>query len=354
MFRRPLGGRATSRSLLPHRLRHPSSTKTSVAVASATCSGDGSQMNVSSSTGRALTIQSHVVSGYVGNKCAVFPLQLHGFDVDPILSVQFSNHTGYGCWKGEVMTGEQLQSLVEGLEQNGLLEGYTHLLTGYIGSASMLRTVARLVRKLRTYNPNLVYVCDPVLGDNGRLYVPAELTTIYREEIVPLATLLTPNQFEAELLTGMTIGSEEDALAACASLHQAGPPSVVLTSLDLDHSASSSSTITLLGSTSQPQAERCGQRFRIVVPRIPSYFTGTGDLCAALLLAWTAKMPDKLGRAAEMAVASLQGVLRRTAAAQAVAEAAGKTGIGCRELRLVNSVDELLHPKITEEVTWLD
>jgi pyridoxine kinase len=185
------------------------------------------------------------------------------------------------------------------------------------------------------------------------LYVPAELTTIYREEIVPLATLLTPNQFEAELLTGMTIGSEEDALAACASLHQAGPPSVVLTSLDLDHSASSSSTITLLGSTSQPQAERCGQRFRIVVPRIPSYFTGTGDLCAALLLAWTAKMPDKLGCAAEMAVASLQGVLRRTAAAQAVAEAAGKTGIGCRELRLVNSVDELLHPKVSEEVTWL-
>jgi len=342
------GGRAALRSLLPGRRRNRAK---SCVVASAP-SGDGS-MNVSSSTGRALTIQSHVVSGYVGNKCAVFPLQLHGFDVDPIFSVQFSNHTGYGCWKGEVMTGEQLQSLVEGLEQNGLLEGYTHLLTGYIGSASMLRTVARLVRKLRTYNPDLVYVCDPVLGDNGRLYVPAELTTIYREEIVPLATLLTPNQFEAELLTGMTIGSEEDALAACASLHQAGPPSVVLTSLDLDHSASSSSTITLLGSTSQPQAERCGQRFRIVVPRIPSYFTGTGDLCAALLLAWTAKMPDKLGCAAEMAVASLQGVLRRTAAAQAVAEAAGKTGIGCRELRLVNSVDELLHPKVSEEVTWL-
>lgn len=139
-------------------------------------------MNVGpSSAGRALTIQSHVVSGYVGNKCAVFPLQLHGFDVDPILSVQFSNHTGYGSWKGEVMTGDQLWSLVEGLETNGLLEGYTHLLTGYIGSASMLRTVARLVRKLRAHNPNLVYVCDPVLGDNGKMYVPAELATIYRD-----------------------------------------------------------------------------------------------------------------------------------------------------------------------------
>jgi len=320
-------------------------------------------MNVGpSSAGRALTIQSHVVSGYVGNKCAVFTLQLHGFDVDPVLSVQFSNHTGYGSWKGEVMTGDQLWSLVEGLETNGLLAGYTHLLTGYIGSASLLRTVGRLVRKLRTYNPDLVYVCDPVLGDNGKLYVPAELAGIYREDIVPLATLLTPNQFEAELLTGLTIGSEEEAVAACAALHAAGPPSVVITSLDLDDrdggggapgGGGTSSSITLLGSTSAPQVNRGGHVFRIVVPRIPSYFTGTGDLCAALLLAWSAKMPGQLGTAAEMAVASLQGVLRRTAKAQAQAEAAGKTGIGCRELRLVQSVDDLLRPEVTAKVTWL-
>ena len=317
-------------------------------------------MNTTSSAGRCLTIQSHVVSGYVGNKCAVFPLQLHGFDVDPILSVQFSNHTGYGSWKGAVMTGAQLQSLVEGLEQNGLLEGYTHILTGYIGSASMLRTVARLVRKLRQLNPEVTYVCDPVLGDNGKLYVPAELVEIYREEIVPLATVLTPNQSEAELLTGMTITNEEEALAACAALHDAGPPSAVLTSLDLlesgEHDRSGPSRITLLGSTAEPQERGCGSKFRIVVPRIPSYFTGTGDLCAALLLAWSAKHPGALGRAAEQAVASLQGVLRRTANAQAEAEASGKTGIGCRELRLVQSVDDLLAPKVMEgaEVTWLE
>ncbi|EEH56691.1 uncharacterized protein MICPUCDRAFT_44424 [Micromonas pusilla CCMP1545] len=292
-------------------------------------------MNATSSTGRALTIQSHVVSGYVGNKCAVFPLQLHGFDVDPILSVQFSNHTGYGSWKGEVMTGDQLWSLVEGLETNGLLKGYTHLLTGYIGSASMLRTVARLVRKLRQHNPDLVYVCDPVLGDNGKMYVPAPLVGIYRDEIVPLATLVVPNQFEAELLTGSPIASEDDAIAACAALHAMGPPNVVLTSVDLDE-------------------KRCEQRFKITVPRIPSYFTGTGDLCAALLLAWSDKLPGQLGRAAERAVASLQGVLRKTAQAQAEAEAAGKTGIGCRELRLVQSVEELTRPTVTEEVQWLE
>lgn len=43
---------------------------------------------------RVLSIQSHVVHGYVGNKCCVFPLQSLGYDVDPICSVQFSNHTG--------------------------------------------------------------------------------------------------------------------------------------------------------------------------------------------------------------------------------------------------------------------
>ena len=330
-------------------------------------------MNTASSTGRCLTIQSHVVSGYVGNKCAVFPLQLHGFDTDPIFSVQFSNHTGYGSWKGEVMAGEQLQAIVEGLESNGLLEGYTHVLTGYIGSASMLRTVARLVKKLRVLNPNLVYMCDPVLGDNGKLYVPAELVGIYRDDIVPLATMLTPNQFEAELLTGMTISNEEEALNACGNLHEAGPVSVVLTSLDLEeHDAGLASDaksdsnrnlnqhhqshITLLGSTVEPQTGTSKSKFRIVVPRIPSYFTGTGDLCAALLLAWSAKIPNQLGNAAEKAVASLQGVLRRTAAAQAEAEAAGKTGIGCRELRLVQSVDDLLRPEVEDEarVTWLE
>ena len=254
------------------------------------------------------------------------------------------------------MTGDQLWSLVEGLDTNGLLEGYTHLLTGYIGSASMLRTVARLVRKLRQINPDLVYVCDPVLGDNGKLYVPAELTEIYKEEIVPLATILTPNQFEAELLTGHTISSEVEALAACAALHEVGPPSVVLTSLDLDRDTNASSTITLLGSTSEAQEERC--RAEIPGWSCRGYrATSRGRGIYARRCCWRGRQRcGPVGESSRSAVASLQGVLRRTAEAQAEAEASGKTGIGCRELRLVQSVDELLSPKVTEgaEVTWLD
>merc|ERR1719162_1156783 len=96
---------------------------------------------------RVLSVQSHVVHGYVGNKAAVFPLQLLGFDVDVINSVQFSNHTGYPFgYEGEMLDGAQLKRLVEGMERNGLLssndadsdDGIGNILTGYIGSESFL------------------------------------------------------------------------------------------------------------------------------------------------------------------------------------------------------------------------
>ncbi|XP_034707301.1 pyridoxal kinase-like isoform X4 [Vitis riparia] len=180
-----------------------------------------------SETGRVLSIQSHTVQGYVGNKSAVFPLQLLGYDVDPINSVQFSNHTGYPTFKGQVLNGQQLGDLIAGLEENNLLY-YTHLLTGYIGSVSFLNAVLEVVHKLRSVNPKLTYVCDPVMGDDGKLYVPTELVAIYREKVVPVASMLTPNQFEAELLTGFRIVAEKDGREACNILHASGPSKVLL------------------------------------------------------------------------------------------------------------------------------
>ncbi|KAL4579919.1 hypothetical protein LXL04_016089 [Taraxacum kok-saghyz] len=161
-----------------------------------------------SETGRVLSIQSHTVQGYVGNKSAVFPLQLLGYDVDPIMSVQFSNHTGYPTFRGQVLNGKQLWELIEGLEANNLLY-YTHLSTGYFGSVSFLENVLEVVKKLRSINPSLTYVCDPVMGDEGKLYI-----------------------FEVEQLTGSRIASEEDGREACRHLHAAGPSKVVITSMN--------------------------------------------------------------------------------------------------------------------------
>lgn len=191
-----------------------------------------------------------VVYGYVGQKCAVFPLQLHGFNVCPVNSVQLSTHTGYQAIKGQRLSGEDLQMLADGLEANGVLSFATHVLTGYIANESFLRTVAQLVQRVRSNNPFAVYVCDPVLGDDGKLYVPAELIPVYRSVAVPLATLLTPNQTEAEALTGMKISDLASAVAAMNALHALGSRTVVLTSTDLSqadleqHTAATTHTTT--------------------------------------------------------------------------------------------------------------
>ncbi|XP_059671078.1 pyridoxal kinase [Cornus florida] len=289
-----------------------------------------------SETGRVLSIQSHTVQGYVGNKSAVFPLQLLGYDVDPINSVQFSNHTGYPTFKGQVLNGQQLKELIEGLEGNDLLY-YTHLLTGYIGSVSFLNTVLEVINKLRSVNPELTYVCDPVLGDEGKLYVPPELVSVYREKVIPVASMLTPNQFEAEQLTGFRIGSEQDGREACNILHTAGPSKVVITSINLD------GNLLLIGSH-QKEKGQSPEQFKILIPKIPAYFTGTGDLTTALLLGWSNKYPANLDKAAELAVSSVQALLMRTLKDY---ETAGfDPQSSSLEIRLIQSQGDIRNPQV--------
>ncbi|XP_062203937.1 pyridoxal kinase-like isoform X2 [Phragmites australis] len=275
--------------------------------------------------------------GYVGNKSAVFPLQLLGFDVDPINSVQFSNHTGYPTFRGQVLNGNELWDLIEGLEENELLH-YTHLLTGYIGSVSFLNAVLQVVDKLRSVNPDLTYVCDPVLGDEGKLYVPQELISVYQQKVVPVSSMLTPNEFEVELLTGLRITSEQDGLTACNTLHSAGPRKVVITSALIE------GRLLLIGSHKKTE-EHPPEQFKIEIPKIPAYFTGTGDLATALLLGWSNKYPDNLETAAELAVSSLQAVLKRTV--EDYKRAGFDPSTSSLEIRLIQSQDDIRNPART-------
>ena len=297
---------------------------------------------------RVLTVQSHVVRGYVGNKAAVFPLQLLGIEVDAINSVQFSNHTGYKSFRGERLDGDQLRALLDGLSANSLVDGqYSHLLTGYIGSLSFLQAVAHVASTLRAGNPDLQYVCDPVLGDGGKLYVPEQLVEAYKTDVIPLANIVTPNQFEASLLTGIPVVSLADALAACDKLHAMGPHTVVITSMDVPDD--NGAALTLVGSTALPQAPGMPSKFTLRVPKRPGYFTGTGDLTAALLLARFAQTPDALASAAELAIASVQGVIAQTAEAAAQPGApAPPAGI---ELRLVAGAGHITQPRVVHRAT---
>ncbi|KAG2483428.1 hypothetical protein HYH03_017683 [Edaphochlamys debaryana] len=326
---------------------------------------------------RVLSVQSHVVHGYVGNKCAVFPLQVLGLEVDPVHSVQFSNHTGYPSFAGDRFNGEQLRALAAGLEANGLLT-HTHLLTGYIGSLSLLQAIADLCAMLRRHSPHLTYVCDPVLGDEGRLYVAREMVEAYAATIVPLASVLVPNQFEAEQLTGgKPIDSLAAAACACDELHARGPHTVVITSMTLPptgpsgpapeagpsqaqaqgeaqaQAQGSGEYITLLASTTLPQRGGGGgggtTRLVMRIERIRAYFTGTGDLFAALLLAWMQHHPGDLATAVDKAVGGLQAVLADTVRhCGPAALAAERTAEVCalRELRLIQCQGKLQDPPL--------
>lgn len=327
---------------------------------------------------RVLSIQSHVVHGYVGNKAACFPLNRLGFDVDAINSVQFSNHTGYDCFKGQVLDGNQLDSIVSGLEENGMLSTYSHLLTGYIGSVSMLDHIVDVVEKLREANPDLVYVCDPVQGDDGCLYCPPDMPEAFREKILPLASIITPNQFEAELLTSMKIRNLQDAAQACKVMHAKGPSTVILTSLVFD---GQEETIHVMASRAREGSDGvhtynhddssshyCGNDNRnddggmadvyvIEIPRLQEYFTGTGDLFSALLLAWTDRFQDDLISALELAVAGLQEVIKDTALF--AEKEIHRLGVSnkkdprwwrSRELRIVQNQDSIVHPVVNFHV----
>jgi pyridoxine kinase len=298
---------------------------------------------------RVLSIQSHVVHGYVGNKAAVFPLQLLGLDVDFINSVQFSSHTGYAHFPyGQVLDDTQLLTLLKGLETNQLLENVGYLLTGYIGSMAFLRAVVLDVfQTAKRCNPQLQFVCDPVLGDHGKFYVPPELAQVYREIVIPHADIVTPNQFEVEQLTGVHIVSLDDAKHACAKLHAMGPAIVFLTSIVLDDApdmisivASSKTEATIDDDHDNKHNGTKYEQWKIDCPKIPGSFTGTGDVTAALLLGHLAKCRadhhtrnnDALKDAMEKVINTMYVLIERTYHAQS-------DTVQSRELQLIQSKD---------------
>ncbi|KAF3430144.1 hypothetical protein E2986_02491 [Frieseomelitta varia] len=282
---------------------------------------------------RILSIQSHVVSGYVGNKSAVFPLQLLGFEVDAINSVQLSNHTGYKVFKGQVLNDKDLEELINGLVENNL-NNYTHLITGYVGSASFLKKITEVIRTLKQKNPSLIYVCDPVMGDNGKMYVPEALKEIYRKEIVPLADIVVPNQFELELLSNTKINTMSELQNALKELHKIGPQTVAVSSTEMNDK------LTAIVSTSKDN-----KLIKIDIPKIPANFTGSGDLFAALFLAHT-YLQDNIKAAIEKTINSLYRVLLKTYEYSKACQDKESQLARRIELRLIQSKNCIENPEI--------
>uniref|UniRef100_A0A0K0DBH5 Pyridoxal kinase n=1 Tax=Angiostrongylus cantonensis TaxID=6313 RepID=A0A0K0DBH5_ANGCA len=264
-----------------------------------------------------LSIQSHVVHGYAGNKASVFPLQLNGFEVDPINSVQFSNHAGnveflnlpkrYEYVKGQRLTDVELTDLYEGLKLNAVNE-YSFILTGYCGNVAFLKKIADIVKDLKNNDSSIVFVCDPVMGDHGKYYVSKELLPIYKEMIVPLADTLTPNAFELGELVGFCITNEQDCLRGMDVIHGLGVTNVVVTSGVL--ASDGPDTLTCYASTRGKNGNT--RRFRFRFPRLKGEFVGTGDVFTSLLIVWLTNCNNDIREAVGHVLGCMQGLIRRT------------------------------------------
>jgi pyridoxine kinase len=108
-----------------------------------------------------LSVQSSVAYGHVGNSAAVFPLQRMGLEVWPVNTVHFSNHTGYGHWRGQVLPAEDVAGIIRGIEERGVLGDCDAVLSGYLGDPSLGEVVVGTVGRVKRLNAKAIYCCAP-------------------------------------------------------------------------------------------------------------------------------------------------------------------------------------------------
>jgi pyridoxine kinase len=267
-----------------------------------------------------LSIQSWVACGNVGNTAALFPLQRLGCETWSLNTVVFSNHTGYGKWRGAAVPAQEIASLFEGIAELGILERCDAVLSGYLGDPEAGPVLLDIVGRVKQANPRALFACDPVMGDVGPgWYVRAGVPEFYRDHAIAVADIVTPNRFELEWLTGRPVATLAEAGAAAVGLRERGPGIVLVTSLDL---AEDRVGVVAAGSDGV---------WAVDTPRLPIEATGCGDAVAALFLGWLLK-GKPLPEALAATIAAIYGVI----------EATMRTARG--ELALVAAQDELVSP----------
>ena len=279
-----------------------------------------------------LSIQSSVAYGHVGNSAATFPLMRLGVEVWPVITVHFSNHTGYGAWRGPLLAPSDVADVVAGIADRGVLGRVDAVLSGYQGAAEMGAEILQAVQLVRAENPAAIYCCDPVIGDVGRgIYVRPGIPEFMRDQVVPAADVVTPNHFELDFLTGRTTNTLGEVLDAAQELQHRGPKVVLVTStvLEGDHP----DEINML-------AVSADGAWQVTTPRLERNFTGSGDLTSALFLAHLLNS-ETPGHAVGATADAVYSLLRRTAEMDSA------------ELALVAAQHELVNPTHHFEVRRL-
>jgi len=270
-----------------------------------------------------LSIQSSVAYGHVGNSAAVFPLQRLGHDVWPVLTVHFSNHTGYGAWRGPLLDPAEVREVIAGIDDRGALSGVDAVLSGYHGDPAVGAVVLDAVARVKSLNPGAVYCCDPVMGDVGcGMFVRPGIPEFLRDTVVPAADVLTPNHFELDFLAGRTTTTMAEVLEAADAVRDRGPRDLLVTSVLVADTPADSLDVVAVSDDGA---------WAITTPLLPISPNGCGDVTAALYLAHLTTTGSPT-RALSLTTSSVFAILEQTLAA------------GTREIRLVAAQDAIAHP----------
>lgn len=246
--------------------------------------------------GAVIVISSHVVRGSVGNRAAVFALETLGHPVWALPTIVLPWHPGHGRSTRLTFAEADFDAAIDDLIRAPWVGEVRAVLSGYFGNAAQARSVARLIEALRQDNPDLLYVCDPVMGDLGGLYVPEATAEAIRDHLIPLASLATPNRYELAWLSGAALEDNGAIMEAALAL---GPSRMLVTSA-VPMMAGGTGNLYLSGRHALLAEHR-------VVENPPN---GLGDLLAAVFLSrLLSGLEDE--KALQLATASVFEVLAR-------------------------------------------
>ncbi len=270
-----------------------------------------------------LSIQSSVAFGHVGNSAAVFPLQRLGIEAWAVNTVHFSNHTGYGEWRGPLLSAAELREVILGVEERGALARVAGVLSGYQGAEEVGAVVLDTVARVKELNATAVYCCDPVMGDVGRgMFVRPGIPEFMRDRVVPAADVITPNHFELEFLAGRPARTMAGLLDAVDAVRSGGPSTVLVTSVLTEETPDGSVDVVVV---SEDGAWSCR------TPLLPISPNGCGDVTAAVFLAHLLRTRSA-ATAVQRVTSTVYGILEKTMEA------------GTREIQLVAAQDVIARP----------
>lgn len=279
-----------------------------------------------------LSIQSSVSYGHVGNSAAVFPLQRLGHEVWPVHTVNFSNHTGYGAWRGPMIPATDVRDVILGIEERGGLAQVDAVLSGYLGGEEIVDVVVEAVQRVKELHPGATYTCDPVMGNaRSGCFVAPTIPPLIRERVIPHADIIAPNQFELGFLTHTEPATLTETLDSIDRAYEMGPSTVLVTSVERPDRPEG--TIEMIAADAEGA-------WIVQTPYLPFKANGSGDVTAALFTAHY-RTTGSAAEALANTVSSVFDLLQLT------------LDSGERELQLVEAQEAYAHPRRQFEVSQI-